>query len=261
MIARGGLFATLFIFASLNGLAAAAAESVIAAGWQQAIFDTFGVSVIVWGAWASASYLALLGWDADRVGVRDIVIACIVLLFAALPEARLSWLGVALLSGYVLCTSPRGSAQWRSAAIFCAICVPMLWGPLLLMAWPLPLLTIDAFLVGSVTGAKQSGNVVTFLDGAHTLQIWPPCSSFHNISQAGLDGWRCGSAGAKPGLDGCAVGGAGDDGGGRGQSRALEPHGGVARLFLHGPRTARQPDRRRTDDRPHCARLRHRTAS
>lgn len=43
-----------------------------------------------------------------------------------------------------------------------------------------------AFLVGSVTGAKQSGNVVTFLDGAHTLQIWPPCSSFHNISQAGL---------------------------------------------------------------------------
>lgn len=186
MIARGGLFATLFIFASLNGLAAAAAESVIAAGWQQAIFDTFGVSVIVWGAWASASYLALLGWDADRVGVRDIVIACIVLLFAALPEARLSWLGVALLSGYVLCTSPRGSAQWRSAAIFCAICVPMLWGPLLLMAWPLPLLTIDAFLVGSVTGAKQSGNVVTFLDGAHTLQIWPPCSSFHNISQAGL---------------------------------------------------------------------------
>jgi hypothetical protein len=186
MIPRGGLIATLFIFASLNGLAAPAIGSVIASGWDEASFNTFGVSIIVWGAWASACYLALLAWDVGRVSVRDIIIACIVLVFAAVPEARLSWLAVALLSAYVLWTSPRGSSQWRSAAIFFAICVPMLWGPLLLAVWPLPLLKLDAFLVGTFVGTKQSGNAVVFVDGLNTLEIWPSCSSFHNISQAGL---------------------------------------------------------------------------
>jgi hypothetical protein len=186
MMARGALIATLFIFASFNGLAPLALGNVIASWWEHALFNTFGVSVIVWGAWVAACYLALLGWDSDRVTLRDVVIACMVLVLVALPEARLSWLAVALLSAYVLWTSRRGSLQWRSAAIFFAICVPMLWGPLLLTVWPLPLLKIDAFLVGTVVGTRQIGNTIAFVDGLDTLEIWPACSSFHNISQAGL---------------------------------------------------------------------------
>jgi exosortase/archaeosortase family protein len=50
----------------------------------------------------------------------------------------------------------------------------------------LPLLKVDAFLVATLVGTKQSGNIVPFVDGSGTMQIWPACSSFHNISQAGL---------------------------------------------------------------------------
>ena len=55
--------AGLLIFASVNGLAPRAINSVINWGWNYAVFDTFDVSVIVWGAWVSACYLALRAND------------------------------------------------------------------------------------------------------------------------------------------------------------------------------------------------------
>ena len=62
----------------------------------------------------------------------------------------------------------------------------MLWGPTLLTVAAPPLLKIDAYLVSALMGTKQTGNVVAFIDGVHSMQIWPGCSSFHNISQAAL---------------------------------------------------------------------------
>src|SRR5262249_38112643 len=74
----------------------------------------------------------------------------------------------------------------RSATIFFAICVPLFWGPaMLVLAAPL-LLKIDAFLVATLIGAEYTGNVVRFVGGDRGIQIWPGCSSFHNISHAAL---------------------------------------------------------------------------
>jgi hypothetical protein len=185
-VSRSQLMTALLILASVNGLAPRAIESVAVHGWDYAVFNTFNVSVIVWGAWASACYLAVLANDANRIRSRDIALACIVLAIVALPVSNLSWLSLCLLSASVFWTSPKGSLQQRSAAIFFAICAPMLWGPELLALAAPPLLKIDAFLVGTLMGTKQSGNLVTFLDGVHSMQIWPGCSSFHNISQAAL---------------------------------------------------------------------------
>jgi hypothetical protein len=185
-VSRSHLMAALLILASVNGLAPRAITSVTVAGWDYAVFNTFDVSVIVWGAWASACYLAVLANDANHVRPLDIVFACIILAIVALPVAQLSWFSLSLLSAYVFWTSPKGSLQRRSATIFFAICVPMLWGPALLALAAPPLLKIDAFLVGTLIGTKQNGNIVTFVDGIHSMQIWPPCSSFHNISQAAL---------------------------------------------------------------------------
>jgi len=178
--------ATLLIFASVNGLAPPAIKSVVMSGWDYAVFNTFDVSVIVWGAWASACYLALAADDTKRSSLLDLVLAGIILVMVALPAPSLSWVGLSLLSAYVFCTLPKSSRQRRSAAIFLAICVPMFWGPLLLaLAAPL-FLKIDAVLVATLLGTKHSGNLVTFVDGSGMMQIWPACSSFHNISQAGL---------------------------------------------------------------------------
>jgi hypothetical protein len=45
-------------------------------------------------------------------------------------------------------------------------------------------------LVATLIGAERAGNVVNFVGGdfhgAHEMQIWPACSSFHNISHAAL---------------------------------------------------------------------------
>ncbi len=186
MISRSQLMAALFIVASVNGLVPRALNDVTVWGWDHAVFNTFDISVIVWGAWAAACYLAVIADGANRIRPLDIVFAGIILVIVAVPVIQLSWFGLAMLSAYVFWTSPKSSLQRRSAIIFFAICVPMLWGPALLAFAASPLLRIDAFLVGALMGTKQSGNLVTFVDGVHSMQIWGGCSSFHNISQAGL---------------------------------------------------------------------------
>lgn len=183
---RSQLFAALFFLASVNGLAPIAIKSVLVAGWDGAVFNTFDVSVIVWGAWASACYLAVCANDAKRISALDIILACVTVAMVALPAIQLSWLALSLLSAHVFWTSPKASLQRRSAIIFFAICVPMLWGPTFLFVAAPPLLKVDAFLVSTLIGTTQNGNVVTFLDGVHSMQIWPLCSSLHNISQAAL---------------------------------------------------------------------------
>ena len=189
-ISRDQLMAGLSIFASAGGLLPRAIRSVASGGWNYGVFNTFDISIIVWGAWASACYLALSADDRDRIRPLDIVVACGTFAIAALPAIHFSWLALSLLSPYVYLTSPRRSPQRRSAIIFFAICVPMLWGPaLLVLAAPL-LLKIDAFLVATLIGAERTGNVVNFIAngdvGFRGIQIWAPCSSFHNISQAAL---------------------------------------------------------------------------
>jgi hypothetical protein len=183
---RSQLITALFVLASVNGLAPIAIKSVLINGWTGAVFNTFDVSVIVWGAWASACYLAVRARDAKRFNALDISLACATVAMVALPAIQLSWLALSLFSVYVFLTSPKGSLQRRSATIFFAICVPMLWGPTFLFVAAPPLLKVDAFLVSMLIGTKQNGNVVTFLDGVHSMQIWPLCSSLHNISQAAL---------------------------------------------------------------------------
>jgi hypothetical protein len=183
---RNQLMTALFVLASVNGLAPIAIKSVLINGWNVAVFNTFDVSVIVWGAWASACYLAVRASDAKRISALDIVVACATVATVALPAIQLSWFALSLLAAYAFWTSPKGSLQRRSAIIFFAICVPMLWGPTFLFVAAPPLLKVDAFMVSTLIGTKQNGNVVTFLDGVHSMQIWPLCSSLHNISQAAL---------------------------------------------------------------------------
>jgi len=185
-VSRGQLMAGLFLFTSTSGLLPRVINSVASEGWNGAIFITFNTSIIVWGAWASACYLALSADDHDRVRPLDIAIACVTFVIAALPMAHFSWLALSLFSSYVYLTSPRKSPLQRSATIFFAICVPMFWGPAMLaLAAPL-LLKIDAFLVATLIGAERTGNVVNFVGSGPGIQIWAACSSFHNISHAAL---------------------------------------------------------------------------
>ena len=207
-ISRTQLMAGLLIFSSAGGLLPRVIMSVQSTGgsasvfdaikqniivWGASAFDTFNTSIIVWGAWASACYLALSADHRDRVQPLDFVVACATFAIAAIPAAPFSWLALSLCSAYVYLMSPRKSPLRRSAIIFFAICVPMLWGPVLLVYAAPILLKIDALLVATVVGAEHTGNVVHFVGssdpryhGVRGIQIWPPCSSFHNFSHAAL---------------------------------------------------------------------------
>jgi len=185
-ISRGQLIAGLFLFTSTSGLLPRVIKSVVSEGWNSGVFNTFNTSIIVWGAWASACYLALSADDRDRVRLLDIAVACGTFAVAALPMAHFSWLALSFFSSYVYLTSPGKSPLRRSATIFFAICVPLFWGPAMLaLAAPL-LLKIDAFLVATLIGAESTGNVVRFVGSGRGIQIWAACSSFHNISHAAL---------------------------------------------------------------------------
>ena len=128
-ISRTQLMAGLFIFSSTGGLLPRVIRSSRKEGLLRGVFNTFNTSIIVWGAWASACYLALSADDRDRVRPLDIAVACGTFAIAAFPAASLSWLALSFFSSYVYLTSPRKSPLRRSAVIFFAICVPMLWGP------------------------------------------------------------------------------------------------------------------------------------
>src|SRR5262249_38508843 len=113
-ISRGQLIAGLFLFTSTSGLLPRAINYVVSDGWNAAVFYTFNTSIIVWGAWASACYLALSADDHDRVRPLDIAVACGTFAIAALPTAPLSWLALSVFSSYVYLTSPRKSPIRRS---------------------------------------------------------------------------------------------------------------------------------------------------
>ena len=190
-ISRGQLIAGIFIFTSTNGLLPRVIRSVSNENWHSGVFNTFNTSIIVWGAWASACYLALSADDHDRIRPLDIAAASGTFAIAALPATSLSWVALSLFAAYVYLTSAKTTPLRRSATIFFAICFPLFWGPeLLLLAAPL-LLKVDTFLVATLTGAERSGNVLKFIvsGDAETfrgIQIWPGCSSLSNISHAAL---------------------------------------------------------------------------
>ena len=183
---RSQIMAALSLVASANGLAPPAINTIISDGWFWALSNTFGTSIIVWGAWIAACHLALTSPKTGSIRYLDLGAIVATAFLIAIPSPAFSWLALSFLSTYWLCTSEVRSLQRRSAAIFLAICVPMFWGPLLMRVAAHPVLDIDAFLVAKFIGAKQIGNIVTFSGGKSGVQIWPGCSSFHNISQAGL---------------------------------------------------------------------------
>src|SRR5262245_21018539 len=189
-ISRGQLIAGMFLFTSTSGLLPQVIRSVRNEEWYRGVFSTFNTSIIVWGAWVSACYLALSAVDRSRIRPLDFAVACGTFTIAALPATSLSWLALSFFAAYVYLTSSSGTPLRRSAIIFIAMCFPLLWArELVLLAAPL-VLKVDAFLVATLTGAERTGNVVKFIVSAGSavqgVQIWPGCSSVANLSHAAL---------------------------------------------------------------------------
>ncbi len=183
-LSRGEFFAGLFTLGCVSGLASRIIQSVNRLGWAEALFNTFGISIIVWISCAAGVSLVLR----DRTfGVRpsELALGAGFLFLVILPIGALSWLAVTALSLYIIISADVASSR-RGAFILLATTVPMLWSRLLFQFFANLILQIDASLVGWILGTHRTGDIVEFADGSGVLVIWPACSSLANVSLAVL---------------------------------------------------------------------------
>lgn len=180
---RGQFFAALVAIGFANGSSEKVAKQAADLGWSGAILNTFGISVIVWGALLAV--LVLLVRAAPNPFRRaDIVAAVAAAVAFLIPIPDLSWLAIAGLAVHLL-WSTRGRAG-RAAAILLALTIPMFWARMVMAALGNLILEVDATFVAWVVGTQRNGNVVPFADGSGSLWIAPGCSSFDNVSLAVL---------------------------------------------------------------------------
>jgi len=180
---RGAAFAGAGILAALN---AQADQIVSTLTWQpalSAVIGLAGISAIIWAAMAAAWKMGSED-ESEFRGARDYAVLGAVVLSSFVPLSYAAQGGLLLCAGYLLATAGRNDCARRSAMILLALTGPLIWGRLILHLFEVPILSLDAHVVGTVIGSPAAGNVVPFSGGHGQFVIAEPCSSVHNMSLA-----------------------------------------------------------------------------
>jgi hypothetical protein len=181
---RGEYFAGLFIVGCANGFASRVVHSVEAIGWADALFRTFGISVIVLASCVAG--ISLVMRDPGRgVSPWEIAVGSAFFVLVIIPIGPLSWIAVTGLSLFILLSSDVAATR-SGAVILLATTVPMLWSRMVFQFFANFILAADASLVSWLLGTQRSGNMVEFADRSGQLVIFPACSSLANVSLAFL---------------------------------------------------------------------------
>lgn len=183
-LTRNRLYGGLFLLALVNAVSGAAVAAVHDFGVLGAALALFNVSAVVWMALAAG--LAILWREPDVAPVRpfDLALAAAVLAAALLPLPTASAATLSLLAVAAVASAPRGSPLRRAGLIFLAVSGTVLWGKLFLTVLTRPVLQIDTWLMSSLLGVHQEGNVVWRDGGTVTAVVSTGCSSVHGISVA-----------------------------------------------------------------------------
>ena len=156
---------------------------VVADGFWPAISDGLAISVIIW-----AGFILGLRWTAQSdpatVSTRDLVVFSAALLTFLLPFSKPSWVGLSLLSAYLVATSKPHSSFRRGAATLAGVTVPMFWSKQVFWLLSDKLLPIDAAIVAAVTGLKHVGNAIELQGQVGRIFVAPGCSSVANLSMS-----------------------------------------------------------------------------
>ena len=97
------------------------------------------------------------------------------------------WISVTAAGIYLLVMDPNDVKIRAVVAVFVALSLNGLWGPLLFRVFSFQLLLADAALVGTALsifndGIGWYGTNIVGVNHDHRILIFGPCSSFHNIS-------------------------------------------------------------------------------
>lgn len=183
-LTRGALFFWLFLIAASNGLAGFAVQWTLGHGLARSLADLFGISVVVWVAAFAALAILRQGQERQPLLRADMPIAATVAAAALVPAGPASAVALTLLSGYAIATSSAGEPLRRAAIIFLSITGTLIWGRLLLALLSKSLLSADTFLVASLFGTEQTGNLIAYAGGGGALTVAPGCSSLQGMSAA-----------------------------------------------------------------------------
>jgi hypothetical protein len=181
--ARASAFACAGVLAALN---AQADHILVALQYQPlltAISGLAGISAVMW----VAMYAVLkLGWEGEPQAITrtDAIVLAAVLLLSFLPVSYAAQAGLLLCGVYLLATSQPREDPRRIGLVLLALTGPLLWGRILLQELAVPLLSLDAHLVGLAIGTKVAGNTVQFAGSTKQFLIGTGCSSVHNMSLA-----------------------------------------------------------------------------
>jgi exosortase/archaeosortase family protein len=147
---------------------------------------------------ASRSVFYYLGWYAvfrlllDAAAARrpatglDVAVAISICSLNVFSGASITWIGITAAAIYVLVTSNGDGKMRAAAAVMLALSFNGLWGPKLFGVFAYYLLRADAALVGWTLAASQPDvnwhETIITTAGGHSIMVYGPCSSFHNIS-------------------------------------------------------------------------------
>ena len=139
----------------------------------------------LFGAFASLYLLSKA--QTGNTSVIDWVACAFAILIASLGFAGSS---ITLIALYLYFRGPRDHYMMAAGTVAAAVAVQAVWAPLIFAMISLPLLQIDAGVVGwllgqFVPGASWGGTVV-YTPSGYNVEITAPCASFHNLSLATL---------------------------------------------------------------------------
>jgi len=141
-------------------------------------------------AWFAVIRLLYLDDRKAKATAFDYSVIIALGLLNLLPAQRVTLTVAALFAAYVFWTADRLSTPRAAATVLWALFVQAIVGPLIFSFFRFDLLRADAALVGLLLDATQMGlfhwhdNIIETT--GHSLEVYGPCSSFHNISLAAL---------------------------------------------------------------------------
>lgn len=180
---RAGLFACAGVLAALNAQIGHILNDITFQNSLAGLANLAGVSGVIW----FAMYATLrTGFDVreTQVSKRDSLVLTAIITLSTIPVAAAAKVALELEAIYLLLSSGSDENVKRVGIILLGLTGPLVWGQLLLEAFAMPLLGLDAHLVAAVIGSPVHGNIVQFANSQRQFLIGIPCSSVHNISLA-----------------------------------------------------------------------------
>ena len=152
------------------------------------VHGLFSRSVFYYLGWYAVFSLLVASNPKSAATTIDIAVAVSTALLNLVSALATNWLAATAAALFLLVRSREDVKLRAAAVVLLALTLNGFWGPKLFNVFAYPLLRLDAALVGSLLALTQPGMdwnaTIVGQPSGHSILIFGPCSSFHNISLA-----------------------------------------------------------------------------